>query len=105
MRRLRHAIAFSLAVVTASSLLHASENSKTDAAKTSTVSIDLFAGMESGDLQVKLIPKNDREASLIIQNKTKQPLSVVLPDAFVVRFWRRRAGGWGKSKPHDHQRQ
>jgi hypothetical protein len=83
MRRLRHAIAFSLAVATANSLLHAAENSKTDAAKTSTVSIDLFAGMESGDLQVKLIPKNDREASLIIQNKTKQPLSVVLPDAFV----------------------
>jgi hypothetical protein len=83
MRRLSHTIAFSLAVATAGSLLHASENSKTDAAKSSTVSIDLFAGMESGDLQVKLIPKNDREASLIIQNKTKQPLSVVLPDAFV----------------------
>jgi hypothetical protein len=83
MRRLSRTIAFSLAVATAGSLLSASENSKADAAKTSTVSIDLFAGMESGDLQVKLIPKNDREASLIIQNKTKQPLSVVLPDAFV----------------------
>jgi len=83
MRRLSHTMAFSLAVATAGSLLYAAENSKTEAAKTSTVSIDLFAGMESGDLQVKLIPKNDREASLIIQNKTKQPLSVVLPDAFV----------------------
>jgi hypothetical protein len=83
MRHLRHAIAFSLAAATASSLLHAAEDRKADAATTSTVSIDLFAGMKSGDLQVKLIPKNDREASLIIQNKTKQPLSVVLPDAFV----------------------
>jgi hypothetical protein len=64
--------------------LHGAENSKNNAtSKTSVESIDLFAGMESGDLQVKFIPKNDREASLVIQNKTKQPLSVVLPDAFV----------------------
>ena len=32
--------------------------------------IDLFAGMQSGDLQVKFIPKNDRDANLVITNET-----------------------------------
>jgi hypothetical protein len=85
MRRLSHTLAAGLAVAVVGPLLWAegAENSKTAAATTPAESIDLFAGMESGDLNVKFIPKNDREASLVIQNKTKQPLSVVLPDAFV----------------------
>jgi len=45
--------------------------------------VDMFAGIQTGDLQVKFIPKNDRDASLMITNDTKQPLSVKLPDAFV----------------------
>ncbi len=85
MRRLSHTLAAGLAVAVVGPLLwlEGAENSKTSATKTPAESIDLFAGMESGDLQVKFIPKNDREASLVIQNKTNQPLSVVLPDAFV----------------------
>jgi hypothetical protein len=42
----------------------------------------MFAAMKSGDLDVKFIPKNDREAKVIIKNNTKQPLNVRLPDAF-----------------------
>ena len=38
--------------------------------------------MKSGDLQVRYVPKNDREAQIIVKNNTKQPLSVKLPDAF-----------------------
>ncbi|HZZ28279.1 MAG TPA: hypothetical protein VFE46_09790 [Pirellulales bacterium] len=45
--------------------------------------IELFAGIQTGDLQVKLIPKNSEESTLQIQNVTNQPLSVKLPEAFV----------------------
>ncbi len=44
--------------------------------------VDMFDGMKSGDLQVRYVPKNDREAQIIIKNNTQQPLSVKLPDAF-----------------------
>ena len=57
--------------------------------------VDLFAGIQSGDLQVKFIPKNDRDASLVITNETKQPLSVKLPDAFVGVPILAQAGGGG----------
>src|SRR4051812_40574247 len=45
-------------------------------------SVGLFEGMNSGDLKVKFIPKNDREGQILIENTTKQPLSVKLPSAF-----------------------
>jgi hypothetical protein len=85
MRCVPSKIAFGLAcaMIVPMLALYGAENSKTNTTKTPATPIDLFAGMESGDLQVKFIPKNDREASLLIQNKTNQPLSVVLPDAFV----------------------
>lgn len=44
--------------------------------------VDLFAAVEQGDIEVKLIPSNDKEANVIITNKTKRPLSVRLPAAF-----------------------
>lgn len=45
--------------------------------------IDLFAGIQTGDLQVKYIPKNADEATIQIRNNTNQPVSVKLPDSFV----------------------
>jgi hypothetical protein len=45
-------------------------------------SVELFAGIKSGDIEVKFIPKDDTEARVLITNKTKQPLHVSLPDAF-----------------------
>jgi hypothetical protein len=44
--------------------------------------VELFAGMKSGDLDVKIIARNDREARVIIANKTGQPVNVKLPEAF-----------------------
>jgi hypothetical protein len=44
-------------------------------------SVELFAAMKSGDIDVKLIPKNDRESRIILKNNTKRPLTVILPDA------------------------
>jgi hypothetical protein len=51
--------------------------------KAAAQSVDMFAGIDSGDIQVKFIPKNDREATIVVKNTTDQPLSVRIPDAFV----------------------
>ncbi len=45
--------------------------------------VGLFDGMQSGDLQVRLVPKDDRQAQILIKNNSNQPLSVKLPDSFV----------------------
>ncbi len=56
----------------------------------------MFAAMKSGDLDVKFIPKNDREARVIIKNNSKRPLNVRLPEAFAgVPVLPQRGGGRG----------
>ena len=47
--------------------------------------IDLFDAIEAGQLEVRFIPKNDKEARVRIKNKSKKPLTVRLPDAFGAR--------------------
>ena len=42
----------------------------------------MFAAIESKDIDVKLIPKDDKESRVIIKNNTRKPLTVKLPDAF-----------------------
>lgn len=44
--------------------------------------LDLFAGMEDGRLQVKMICKDSTEVSVLITNKTGKPLNVKLPYTF-----------------------
>ena len=44
--------------------------------------VELFAGMKTGQIQVKLIPKDSTRCRILIENKTKRPLSVQLPRAF-----------------------
>ena len=44
--------------------------------------VDLFQAMKDGTVAVKYIPENANAANLLIENKTKQPLNVKLPDAF-----------------------
>jgi hypothetical protein len=57
--------------------------------------IDLFAGIQTGDLQVKYIPKNADEATIQIRNNTNQPVSVMLPDSFVGVPVLAQVGGFG----------
>ena len=47
-----------------------------------TASIGLFEGMESGDIEVKVIPKDSTEGTITIKNKTDKPVTVKLPEAF-----------------------
>jgi hypothetical protein len=44
--------------------------------------VELFAAMDGGKLQVQLIPKDARQATVIIKNVTAKPLRIQLPAAF-----------------------
>ena len=46
-------------------------------------SVELFAGIEKGLLDAKMIPKNSKGGNLFIENKTDKPLTVQMPKAFV----------------------
>lgn len=45
--------------------------------------IELFAGMESGELEAKVILKDSTEGKVLITNKSGKPVNVKLPEAFV----------------------
>jgi hypothetical protein len=45
-------------------------------------SVDMFDAMKSQDIDVKLIPKDDKESRVLIKNNTDKPLNVRLPEAF-----------------------
>jgi hypothetical protein len=53
-----------------------------DAAASGKTPLDLFDAMKSGDIEVKFIAKNSRDGQLLVKNKTDQPLTVKLPEAF-----------------------
>ncbi|MEQ8788214.1 MAG: hypothetical protein RIC55_18035 [Pirellulaceae bacterium] len=46
-------------------------------------SVEMFKAIESGDIEVTLIPKDATEATILLTNKSKKPLAVSLPEAFV----------------------
>lgn len=45
-------------------------------------SVEMFAAIEAGQLDVKFIPQNSKQAQMFIENKTDKPLNVRLPDVF-----------------------
>jgi hypothetical protein len=53
--------------------LHAEEQTK---------QVELFSGIQNGDIDVRLIPKDAKVANVLIQNNTDRPLAIRLPDAF-----------------------
>jgi hypothetical protein len=46
-------------------------------------SVELLSAMESGEIKVQLIMKDSTEATVLVENTTKEPLNVRLPEAFV----------------------
>jgi hypothetical protein len=44
--------------------------------------VEMFAAINSDEIEVRLIPKDDTESRVLIKNKTKKPLNVKLPAAF-----------------------
>jgi hypothetical protein len=44
--------------------------------------VELFKAIAEGQISVRLIPKDSTECRVMIENKTKKPLTVKLPDSF-----------------------
>lgn len=58
--------------------------------------VELFAGLEKGQLEVQLIPKDAQQGSMLVENKTDKPLTVQVPEAFVgVQVLKQGYGGGG----------
>ena len=58
--------------------------------------IDLFGAVDKGQLEMKFVAKSDHDARVIITNKTKQPMTIRLPEAFAgVPVVAQRMGGGG----------
>ena len=57
--------------------------------------IDMFEGIKSGQLEVKLIPKDSTQGRVFIANKGNEPLNVKLPQAFVAVPILAQMGGMG----------
>jgi hypothetical protein len=45
--------------------------------------VELFAASRAGQLELKVVPKDASQATVVIRNKTDRPLSIQLPAAFV----------------------
>jgi hypothetical protein len=58
--------------------------------------VDLFSAVKEGQLEMKFIARSDHDARVILTNKTKQPMSIRLPEAFAgVPVLSQRVGGGG----------
>jgi hypothetical protein len=44
--------------------------------------VDMFAAQKAGDLEVGLIPRDEKRVTLILTNKGDKPLTIRIPDAF-----------------------
>jgi hypothetical protein len=59
--------------------VHAASPVRRSAAEDARV-VELWGGVKAGDIEVKVIPKDAKEATVTIRNKTGQPLSVKVPE-------------------------
>lgn len=64
-------------------------------APTAADQVELFAGMNDGQLDAKIVELNDHQARIFITNKTSKPLSIKLPDAFAAVPLAQFGGGGG----------
>jgi len=44
--------------------------------------VEMFSAVQQGQIEVKLIPRDSTWSRVLIENRTKKPLTVKLPDAF-----------------------
>lgn len=91
----KNATCFALIMATAAVALAASPSPPKKEVEPSK-SVDLFAGMDSGEVEAVLIQKDSTEGTLILRNKTEKPLTIKLPNAFAgVPILAQRRGGGG----------
>lgn len=60
----------------------APDNPAHDAQSANGEVVDVFSAIENKQVDVKFIALNANKANLVIENKTKQPLTIKLPEAF-----------------------
>lgn len=72
----------SLSVAGVSSAVGAGRAKSRSATKPKAEDVEFFAAIDAGQLNVQFIPRDSRQARVIIKNNTKKPLNVRLPDAF-----------------------
>jgi hypothetical protein len=96
-------LGFFLVAVLSSGWLVAADRSPTTVIDADAKTIDMFDGMQSGDLAVRYVPKDSKEARVTIENKTDKPLNVKLPAAFAGMPVLAQAGGGGSSKSSQPQ--
>jgi hypothetical protein len=61
----------------------AKPSSRAASKKASAEEMDFFAAEKAGDIEVRVIAKDSSGGNVLIKNKTKKPLSIKLPEAFV----------------------
>jgi len=71
---------FWAAVVAVPALALAVEPAEVPGSRGETV--DLFAAIDAGQVEAKLVPRDSSQVRLLLRNKTRQPLSVALPATF-----------------------
>lgn len=57
--------------------------------------VDMFQAVQQGDIDVRLIAQNAKGGNVLIENKTDQPVTVKLPDAFAGVLAQFGGGGFG----------
>jgi hypothetical protein len=73
-------------------LLAASPASRKDESPAKTV--EMFAGIDAGEVEVVMIMKDSKEGTVMVKNKTDKPLTVKIPAAFAgVPILAQRGGG------------
>ncbi len=77
MRQLFPVIAF-LATIVFGLPVQAQRSTKLERKK-----VELFAAIDEGIVELKLIPKDATVATVIVKNKTQDPLSITMPESFV----------------------
>ncbi len=80
--RLSCSLAVGVLVIGALAVAASAAERKKAATTAKADNVEMFAAIERGDIEVKLVVKDDTEANVLIKNKTKRPLNVGLPEAF-----------------------
>ncbi len=76
------ALAFALGVLGWTGWSWAGERGRSADRQPTGQPVELFAAMEQGLVEARLIPKDATQCRLLVKNKTNKPLSVKLPEAF-----------------------
>ncbi len=62
--------------------------------------VTFFDGIEQGKIEVQLIPKDEFEGNMLVQNKTEDTITVILPEAIAAKqVLKQFGGGFGGGFP------